>query len=152
MTHLGPETGRTACQPSWGWLGCEVPPPPNTLRGLVSRQPLYHVDAYYHILNRANAGNLTPGPRSSPPSAPNPLLSPFVALLLNFPRLTPTSTHLSVPLSASSGAFCFPKVSDAIPDLSHKCVIYGLVPSESLDEIKSFESRLLCGINSTLKQ
>lgn len=113
VTHLGPETGRRACQlllHHLHWFSClelaGVSP------GLVFQKPLYHVPAHYHVLTRTNAGNLTPEARS------RTLRSPPSSLFFNSsPHSSLTNSHIFVlPVLQHFRAFCSSKVTDALPD------------------------------------
>lgn len=113
VTHLGPETGRTACQlllHHLHWFSClelaGVSP------GLVFQKPLYHVPAHYHVLSRTNAGNLTPQTRSRTLQSP-----PSSLLFSSSPHSSLTNSHIFVLLVLQHlRAFCSSKVTDALPD------------------------------------
>lgn len=113
VTHLGPDTGRMACQlplHHLHWFSClELV---GVSSGLVFQKPLYHVPAHYHVLTRTTAGNLTLEARSR--TLQSPLSSLFFS---SSPYSSFTNSHVFVlPVLQHFGAICSLKVIDVLPD------------------------------------
>lgn len=112
-THLGPETGRTACQlllHHLHWFSslelAGVSP------GLVFQKPLYHVPAHYHVLTRTNAGNLTPETWSRTLQSP-----PSSLLFSSSSHSFLSNSHISVlPVLQHFRSFCSSEVTDLLLD------------------------------------